>query len=246
MINFCPNLSSGTVILYYSDFVDLPYILWENWKNSAIPGMGEERSIALQRMIECERYNSNELDLSGLGLTSLPPVLPKAITVLDIHNNQLSEITPALAPTLIKLNASNNQLTFLPDMKFQFELQSLDVSYNHLEVLTGDLPPALKMLNVSNNLLEEIPILPLFLIEFYAHNNNLILFHGELTPTLRILDLRENPRLTRLPTELQQGLHKLFVSGSRPEFKSYGSPLDLKEFYADDSLLMSIFSSRRD
>ncbi|WP_213993034.1 leucine-rich repeat domain-containing protein [Sodalis sp. dw_96] len=245
MTNFCSSLSTKTVTISYSDPVDLRYSIWEIWQNEAIPGMGEKRSIAVQLMIECERNNSKELNLSGLGLTSLPSVLPKGLRALDIHNNQLSEITPVLAPTLITLDASENQLTILPNMGFLLELTSLNVSHNRLLVLSGDLPPALEILFVNNNLLEEIPILPLFLIKFVAHNNNLIHFHGELPPTLQLLDVRNNSRLTRLPTEMQRWIVEFFASGSQPKYISCGSPFDLKKFGADVNLLISIFGQSR-
>ncbi|WP_413726342.1 hypothetical protein [Sodalis sp. RH16] len=243
MINIRSSLSAQTVTINYSDPETLRTLLWQIWENEARPGQGEKRSIAVQRMMECERNDSNILDLSSLGLTSLPPVLPKKHQILYIHDNQLSDITPVLAPNLMELNASDNRLTILPDMNNHYKLKSLNVSHNHLTVLSNNLPPALEILNIGNNRLKKLPQLPLFLVEFDAHNNDLMNFDEALPATLQFLDLRNNRRLTRLPAKMQQQLIKLFVSGPRSESKISGSPIDLKKFFADERLFISIFGN---
>ncbi len=66
-----------------------------SWYLSAAPGSSELRDLAAQRVQDCMRRNSSELDLSNLGLRSLPEALPANIVTLNVQDNQLSSI-PAI------------------------------------------------------------------------------------------------------------------------------------------------------
>lgn len=111
------------------------------------------------------------LDLSGLGLTSLPELPPSCIR-LNCSHNRLKSL-PEL-PSIVYLHCGNNQLTVLPDLPL---VTDLDCGNNQLTVLP-DLPciirlccpdnyltslPDLSMvvaLNCSHNQIKSLPLLP--------------------------------------------------------------------------------------
>lgn len=74
----------------------------EKWANQAHLEPTEYRDIALQRIIDCLKNKSIFLDLSGLGLTSLPDHLPNNIRFLDIYSNQLTQL-PSTLPNALKV-----------------------------------------------------------------------------------------------------------------------------------------------
>lgn len=95
------------------------------------------------------------LDLSGLGLTSLPD-LPDSVQILNVYDNRLSSLPENLPSSLRILSASNNLLTSLPE-SLPARLHTLDVSRNLLSGLPENLPASLRVLNVSHNLLSSLP-----------------------------------------------------------------------------------------
>ena len=125
---------------------------------------------AEKKIEEARRSRVTELDLSGMGLTELPPDIWK-LTHLKILNlgyeysgekNQLTELPEAIGQLtqLQSLNLSYNQLTALPEVIGQLtQLRSLNLSYNQLTALPeaiGQLTQ-LKSLRVSDNQLTALP-----------------------------------------------------------------------------------------
>lgn len=85
------------------------------------------------------------LNLSTLGLTSLPENLPPLIQHLDVSGNQLYRLN--LPPSLQSLNASSNQLTRLPE---PLRTAILKEKVRHVE--NGLLP---EKINLKNNPIPE-------------------------------------------------------------------------------------------
>ncbi len=116
----------------------------QEWCNKGPPEEYKNRLIAAKRILECYATKNNELDLSMLDLTSLPPEI-----------GQLGELT--------HLNLSNNNLIILPPQIDQLgQLTSLDLSYNHLIDLPHGINKLtnLTRLNFSDNYLTTFPDVP--------------------------------------------------------------------------------------
>ena len=119
---------------------------------------------AKRRINECIRTGSTSLDLSRLGLTSLPE-LPDTLTHLDCSYNQLT-ILPELPDTLTILECIYNQLTELPELPDT--LTHLNCYNNQLTVLLWsqsdsvsskpELPDTLTHLYCRNNQLTVLPL----------------------------------------------------------------------------------------
>jgi hypothetical protein len=170
------------------------------------------------------------LDLSSLGLRTLPP-LPPTVQRLYCSSNRLTELPP-LPPALRVLHADSNQLQSLPPLPVTLQevviarnsletlpplpstLQHLYTSFCHLRTLP-ELPPTLLTLSVAGNCLRSLPPLP---------------------PTLRHLDLDQNPiehlsvpfppTLQKLSTLLTALPHTLHYSDDTAEIARYAEELD--------------------
>lgn len=126
---------------------------WESW--AAIHGDTEKRDIAVRRIFECYFQGKKTLDLSNLGLTSLPEMLPGGITELNLANNHLSTLVE-LPGTLQILRANNNKLNELPLLPTG--LRELYINDNKLPYLR-QFPVSLQIIDVVNNNLCFLPYL---------------------------------------------------------------------------------------
>jgi internalin A len=144
-------------------------------------------AIAEARIQEALREQRLELDLSGLGLTSLPELLKKLaslqvlslsgnqltslqdwfgkltkLTMLDLSSNELADMPKPLCELtgLQTLSLSVNQLTSLPESNGKLtSLQSLDLSRNKLTNLPESFGEltSLQRLYLSGNCLTSLP-----------------------------------------------------------------------------------------
>jgi internalin A len=134
------------------------------------PDMSEEAQAAYleaQEKIEaCLRHGglTISLDLSGLGLTQVPPEIGQLakLELLSLHNNQLTSLPPeiSLLAALDTLALFNNQLTTLPPEISQLgALQLLYLGRNKLTSLPQEIIQlvALEMLDLSGNDLTSLP-----------------------------------------------------------------------------------------
>ena len=70
----------------------------------------------VKRRIElCLENKSTTLDLSGLGLKSIPNNLPNSLQRLNCSHNQITSISNNLPNSLQRLNCSFNQITSIPN-----------------------------------------------------------------------------------------------------------------------------------
>lgn len=205
---------------------------WNAWAQADDIAPNENRKAAYERMEEWLNANRPDapLDLSGLGLTSLPNKWPDSLQRLRVEYNELTNLPESLPTSLQDLDASNNQLTSLPE-NLPTSLQSLIVTdnqlsslpenlpdslcdlklqYNQLSSLPERLPESLEILNVSNNQLTKLPeALPKLLRMLYVSENQLTSLPENLsTLPLQRLEVTHN-RLTNLPENLPESLEIL-------------------------------------
>lgn len=90
------NIEHNQLRYLPSEYSELAYLNadfnplgWNDWAIAVRGGPTEKRAEAVARMRAWIQLNDPEatLDLSGLGLTTLPPFLPDNITILDASNN---------------------------------------------------------------------------------------------------------------------------------------------------------------
>lgn len=158
--------------------------------------------MALRRIEEARRSGSPELDLTFLGLTTIPDSLAQLtkLQAVTLGNNRLTAIPKFLAQlsNLQTLDLSYNQLTTVPDFLTQLSnLQSLSIGRNQLTAIPESIARLsnLHEFNIRSNQLTAIP-------DSIAHLTD-----------LQRLDLSYN-RLTTIPDSLAQlsNLHHLDLS----------------------------------
>ncbi|HHR6407007.1 TPA: NEL-type E3 ubiquitin ligase domain-containing protein [Providencia alcalifaciens] len=174
--------------------------LWRDWSNNGEPG--ENREIAYKRLHDCMKRKARYLDLSDLGLKTLPTMLPTCVKSLHLANNNLEEFPPAILAlkNIMELNISSNQISeisALPD-----SITFLDISNNRLANLPA-LPGELEILYMDNNQLTEIPPLPETL-ETVDFSRNMVSNFPDLS-MYNILDVNaSNNNITSIPSSIQQ------------------------------------------
>ncbi len=132
-----------------SDLEDLLHL--KEWNG------GAQTEIAKSRIISCYLNHSTSLDLSNLGLSSLPDCLNTlAIRSLNCSHNRLTTLSP-LPPSLKILICSHNQLNSLPPLPTS--LTNIDCEDNLITALP-DLPDSLNILICINNLITTLPYIP--------------------------------------------------------------------------------------
>ncbi|MES2832116.1 MAG: hypothetical protein V4695_09000 [Pseudomonadota bacterium] len=177
----------------------LPTAVLEGWISNADPAEQAARIEAASRLTEAHASNAFSVNLSGLGLTTLPDCLSKLnVTELYLQDNKLVSVPglpmPELPHGLTTLHAHNNSLTFLPTLPKS--LTNLNVENNLLSALSN-LPSGLKVVHASHNYLQQIDALPPALQVLKVAHNNLTNL-PPLPQTLIGLNVKGN-RLTQLP-----------------------------------------------
>lgn len=126
---------------------------WENGPRAP----GENRGDAAERirMWILNGDTNAQLWLGGLGLTSLPSMLPE-IRDLDLSNNALEHLPDHLPCSIVSLDVAGNALTTLPTY-LPPRLQHLDVSYNKIKQFPRKLPNNLSHVIAHHNLLKSLP-----------------------------------------------------------------------------------------
>ena len=154
------------------------------------------------------------LDLSRLGLTSLPENLPDQIQELNVFNNQLASLPENLPDQIQELNVSRNRLTSLPE-NLPDQLQKLNAAHNQLTSLPENLPDQFQKLNVAHNRLTSLPEnLPDQFQKLNVAHNRLTSLPENLPDQLKKLNVAHN-QLTSLPQRLPDQLQELDVSNNQ-------------------------------
>jgi internalin A len=187
---------------------------------------------ALRRIEVCRQQGKNgtELNLNGLGLTTLPPEIGQliALTELLLYSNQLTTLPPKIGQltALTMLSLDSNQLTTLPPEIGQLTaLTMLFLGTNQLTTLPPEIGQltALTMLFLGTNQLTTLP--PeigqlIALTELLLYSNQLTTLPpeiGQLT-ALTELYLHGNPALG-LPAEVLGPPRHEGHSGKNPAAK---------------------------
>ena len=170
---------------------------------------------ARQRIGKSVRDGDRQLNLSGLGVTTVPPEIRQltALTRLDLNNNRLTAIPPEIGQlnALTELYLYSNEITTIPPEIGQLHsLRHLSLSRNQLATIppvVGQLH-SLTRLNLAGNQLTTIPTAfaqCYALKELYLHNNRFTTIPPEIGQlnSLLLLDLAYN-QLTTLPPEIGQ------------------------------------------
>jgi len=204
--------------------------LVKKWTGNSPPGEKDGRRTAGYFILEAHKSKSGSLDISNLGLTSLPPCLknlssllilqvngnklqslpqlPPNIGALKINSNKLTEL-PALPNSLLSLEADQNHLRHLPTLPDG--LQELWVAQNYLTTISK-LPSALEDIRLTGNYLRRLPPLPRNLKQL-AINYNFIEELPDLPPRLQSMHAQCN-QLKRLP-RVPEPMYELIVSGNQ-------------------------------
>ncbi|NWR87375.1 LRC40 protein, partial [Furnarius figulus] len=196
-----------------------------------------------------EQTDLTKLILASNKLQSLSEdvqLLP-ALTVLDVHDNQLASLPSALGQleNLQKLDVSHNKLQSLPEELLQLpRLRSLLLQHNELSQLPEGLGQLLSLeeLDVSNNHLTAIPTSFALLVNLVRLNlacNQLKDLPADLSAmkSLRQLDCTKN-YLETVPSKLatMASLEQLYLRKNKlrslPEFPSCKL---LKELHAGEN-----------
>ena len=192
-----------------------------------------------QRIERAAHEGATKLDLSGEGLTFLPPEISQLSQLRELHlyGNQLTALPPEIGQLsqLEELNLSNNQFTdLLPEIGQLSQLQILYLGGNQLTALPPEICqlPQLRLLALWGNKLTALP--PEI---------------GQLSQ-LHELHLQDN-QLTALPAEIEQltDLKGLFLHGNEalgipPEILGPAWPTKPPAKPAD--ILAYYFRSRRE
>jgi|GEM_PF-4738050 len=125
---------------------------------------GEDRAIAAKQIKDALNKKSTVLNLSGLKLSNLPPIIGRLrhLTALILSNNRLTTLPKEIKQlrNLEQLSLMNNQLESLPEeIGNLLNLQKLVLSYNRLRVLSAAIGNMVSLveLSLSNNYLESLP-----------------------------------------------------------------------------------------
>lgn len=165
---------------------------------------------------EKRRQGDLWVDLSGKGLTDLPPNIGSLFRLLhlDLSDNQLSKLPPAICRlvNLKTLNLGNNRLKELPgDIGSLSKLTKLNLSNNQLSALPASLSTlsSLTSLNLGGNRFDRYPVEVDQLTELQSLSLKGIAL-GTLPPSiienlsrLRVLDVSYT-FLNALPSEINQ------------------------------------------
>lgn len=158
------------------------------------------------RFLECKKNNYESLDLSHLGLTSLPQKLPNVkylflsdnrltsvydlsrltrLTVVDMSSNKLTTL-PNLPSGLVELSCRNNQISCIATL-MKTGVKRIDVSFNQLTIVP--LIARLEDLRCDNNLIKKIK--PIVGLKSLKANNNRLTDVSHL-PSLVFLHIDHN------------------------------------------------------
>ena len=177
-------------------------ILEENQSASQI----EDRAEALRRMKECLITRQSMLDLSNLGLTSLPENLPPHLIEFNCSRNVLTALPEVMPKGLRVLECMENFLILLP--KVQPPKLMVLKCYENYIIWLPELSTNLRVINCSENFLQFLPpSMPQYLYKLSCAGNNINSIPDEMLENLtrlKVFDCSSNDLISspRLPPKL--------------------------------------------
>ena len=194
-----------------------------------------------------------ELDLSGQGLTVLPPEIVQFpnLTRLSLSNNQITEIPAAIAQLtkLTTLNLYNNKIAKIPDAIAQLtNLTQLSLASNQITEIPAAIAQLINLtqLYLSNNQITEIPAVISQLINLTTLNlssNQITEIPAAIVQLTNLieLDLSSN-RITEIPSHLES-LYKLTKLDLRHNYLSVSpeilGPATLRELPSSPDVIFN-------
>ncbi|MCN1938136.1 hypothetical protein MLR01_20880 [Escherichia coli] len=177
-------------------------ILEENQPASRI----ENRAEALRRMKECLITRQSMLNLSNLGLTSLPENLPPHLIEFYCSKNVLTALPKVMPKWLLVLDCTDNVLILLP--KVQPSKLMVLKCYENCIIWLPELSTNLRVINCSENFLQFLPpSMPQYLYKLSCAGNNIHSIPDEMLENLtrlKVFDCSSNDLISapRLPPKL--------------------------------------------
>ncbi|HFE4518750.1 TPA: hypothetical protein ACF253_000663 [Escherichia coli] len=177
-------------------------ILEENLPASRI----ENRAEALRRMKECLITRQSMLNLSNLGLTSLPENLPPHLIEFYCSKNVLTALPKVMPKWLLVLDCTDNVLILLP--KVQPSKLMVLKCYENCIIWLPELSTNLRVINCSENFLQFLPpSMPQYLYKLSCAGNNIHSIPDEMLENLtrlKVFDCSSNDLISapRLPPKL--------------------------------------------
>ncbi|EIS3326216.1 hypothetical protein LZN99_002058 [Escherichia coli] len=177
-------------------------ILEENLPASRI----ENRAEALRRMKECLITRRSMLNLSKLGLTSLPENLPPHLIEFYCSKNVLTALPKVMPKWLLVLDCTDNVLILLP--KVQPSKLMVLKCYDNCIIWLPELSTNLRVINCSENFLQFLPpSMPQYLYKLSCAGNNIDSIPDEMLENLtrlKVFDCSSNDLISspRLPPKL--------------------------------------------
>ncbi len=177
-------------------------ILEENLPASRI----ENRAEALRRMKECLITRRSMLNLSNLGLTSLPENLPPHLIEFYCSKNVLTALPKVMPKWLLVLDCTDNVLILLPKVQ-PSKLMVLNC-YDNCIIWLPELSTNLRVINCSENFLQFLPpSMPQYLYKLSCAGNNINSIPDEMLENLtrlKVFDCSSNDLISapRLPPKL--------------------------------------------
>ena len=183
---------------------------WKTWLNTATVGHQEQIQIAYYRLVDSQERSAALLDLSGLGLHTVPKYFPAHTKVLLLNNNYLHTAPERLPPGLTHLHIEKNLLTSL-DVNFPDTITELYAADNQLSIFPELSLQNLRILSLDRNHIHHWPrYFPPNLQELYISGNLLSELTRYLPTELAILSIERN-RIDTLPEELPANLQRLLA-----------------------------------
>jgi internalin A len=180
---------------------------------------------ALRRIAKAKAERAEVLNLSKLGLTSLPREigLLTSLQRLYLHDNQLTTLPPEIGSLkqLTQLDLSNNRLAELPqEIGLLTELNGLSLDGNQLNTLPPEIGSLAKLqvLSLDGNQLTTLPreigsLTALGMLDL--SDNNLTTLTPEIGSLTALKELLlDNNQLTKLPPEIRKlegSLQRLYL-----------------------------------
>ncbi|WP_052436066.1 leucine-rich repeat domain-containing protein, partial [Neochlamydia sp. EPS4] len=215
----------------------------------------EKQGELLRGWIEENCKNTTALDLSGVGLTYLPPEICQLSQLrgLYLNQNQLTSLPVEIGglSQLQELHLNQNQLTILPaEIGQLFQLQELHLNQNQLTTLPAEIGQLshLQKLNLNSNQLTTLPAeigQMSQLQELYLTQNQLTSLPAEIgrLSQLEWLDLNQN-QLASLPTEIGQLSQLQWLHLSQNQLTSLPTEIgqlpELQRLYLNQNQLTSL------
>lgn len=184
----------------------------------------------------------NTLDVSGNGnIRELDVTACKKLENLNIADNKFEKIDLSQAPLLTSLVASNNAISSF-DLGNNPDLRTLYIDGNPVTELDFSKYRSLQSINISNTRISRADLMNCsYLTDFRASNTLLefIDFNGQQAERVRLIDLRNNPRMTgqtvdytihTLPQAKSSSSDNLLLSGSNAETANtaYATSIDMQ------------------